>query len=247
MPSTKILVVEDEFLIGEDIVNHLTDMGYDVTGPIDNYARACQMLADREFDMALIDIKLQGEKDGIDIAAYIRANLDMPVIFLSSLEHHSILARAKSVKPSAYLLKPFNAKAVGIAIEIALTNHAIYDNSNHQIEGNISKDVLPVNNYVFLRKDHYFQRIKVKDIQWLKAGGNYTEIYTQTDLHVQTIQLSKVEVRLPKTIFKRVHRSYIANLEAVTGFSGNTLFINDHKIPVSTAYREEVFNLLNSI
>jgi len=222
-------------------------MGYDVVGPIDTHDLAKHTLAKGGIDLALIDIKLQGEKDGIDFAHVIRTTLDIPFIFLSSSQDKDSVDRAKAVHPSAFLLKPFHAKAVAIAIDMALANHALHKNSKPNVSNASEEDVLPIGKYLFLRKDTFFQRVALSEIRWIKADGNYTEFHTSSERFVQTVQLSKVEPRLPKNLFRRVHRSYIVNIEYVTGFIGNTLYLDKEKISVSDAYREEIFSLFNSI
>lgn len=247
MSSINILVVEDEILVGQDIAEHLLAMGYQVVGPVDSYADAKEVVGQSDIDLVLIDIRLRGERDGIDLAHFIRTTRDIPFIFLSSAEDEESVSRAKSVYPSAFLLKPFHAKSVGIAVEMALANHALYRNTKTVVNDAAREDVLPVGKYLFLRKDSFFQRVALSDIRWIKADGNYTEFHTAAGRFIQTVQLSKVESRLPKNLFKRVHRSYVVNMDYVTGFIGNTLYLNDQKISVSEAYHDEIFSLFNSI
>ncbi len=247
MQSAKVLVIEYELVIGQDIVDHLSDLGYVTLGPIDNYSDSKRLLQENDIDLALIDIKLNGKKDGVDLAQFIRSDIDIPFIFLSSLEHQDVVNRAKSVHPSAYLLKPFQAKSVSIAIDMALANHSLYKNTKPELPEAIVENALPIKKYLFLRKENSFCRVAFSDILWIKADGNYTEFHTAEEKCVQTIQLNKVLSRVPNNLFKRVHRSYLVNIEAVTGFMGNILHINDEKIPVSSAYREDVFSLFNSI
>ena len=247
MASANILVVEDEILVAQDIAERLSGMGYAIRGPVDNYQDARDSLQQSDVDLALIDIKLSGKEDGIDLARFIRTTLDIPFIFLTSFENKKIVDRAKAVHPSAYLLKPFNAKSIGLSIEMALANHSLYKNSQAAITNMPEEDVFPIRKYLFLRKDSFFQRVAFCDIHWIKADGNYTEFHAVGERFVQTIQLNKIENRLPRHLFKRVHRSYMVNIDAVTGFMGNTLYLNKQQIPVSKAYREEIFSLLNSI
>ena len=247
MVTAKILIVEDEILVGRDMAERLANMGYNTLGPMNSYATAKASLEQTDIDLALIDIKLQGAKDGIELAQFIRTALDLPIIFLTSMENPEVVERAKAVHPSAFLLKPFNARSVGIAIEMALINHALYKNTRTAIPDAPAEDVFPIRKYLFLRKDHFFQRVAFDDIHWIKADGNYTEFHASGERFVQTIQLSKVEDRLPKDRFRRVHRSYIVNIESVVGFMGNTLYIKKQEIPVGEAYRQGVFSLFNSI
>ena len=101
--------------------------------------------------------------------------------------------------------------------------------------------------YLFLRKANVFERVPLTDIIALKADSNYTTIFTKTGEYIYSTVLRKVEEQLPKSQFVRVHRSYVVNLAAVTGFEGNVLFVGDMKIPVSRVLRSEVFNCFKVI
>lgn len=98
---------------------------------------------------------------------------------------------------------------------------------------------------LFLKKNTAFKRVNIEDITLLEADNNYTTIYTQEDCYVYAVVLKKIEEKMPKSVFKRVHRSYMINLEAVEGFEGNTLFVQNKRVPVSRKYREEIFGLLD--
>ena len=101
--------------------------------------------------------------------------------------------------------------------------------------------------YIFLRKGNAFQRVAVNDIVMLKADRNYTTIYTHTDEYIYSIVLKQMEKRLPHKHFIRVHRSYLVNMQAITGFEGNMLYIGTQRIPVSRHCRMEVFRHFNVI
>lgn len=247
MLPINILVVEDEPLVAQDIAEHLAEIGYQIIGPADSFDDAKREINQSEIHLVLIDIKLKGERDGIDLAHYIRTWQDIPIIFLSSLTDEESVLRAKTTHPSTFLLKPFHAKAVRIAIEMALANHALYKNTKPSVSDIGLEDALPIGKFLFLRKDSSFHRVALADIRWIKADGNYTEFFTTETRFVQTIQLSKVENRLPKNIFRRVHRSYLVNIGHVTSFSGNTLYLDDQQITVSLPHRDEIFQLFNAI
>jgi len=239
MQAIKILVVEDDLLIGEDIVASLRDLGYAVTGPITNVKEARSMLLSCDFDLLLIDIGLEGEHDGIVLAGFVKEEKKIPFIFLTSHDEQQIVNRAKAVQPSAYLLKPISARSIDIAIDLALNN---FSKGNY-----LSSDILPINDSLFLKKNNRYHRVPFREIQLFKADGNYTEFHTKDEKYIQTILLSKVEQYLPNNQFIRVHRSYVVNISAITGFEGNMLIVDNNHIPVSTSYRDAVFQLFRTI
>lgn len=235
--KASILVVEDEVIPGMDMISRLNKMGYDVFPLAKNPDKAMELLADKQPDILMLDIHL-GDKhiDGIELAARIKEQYHLPFIFLTSHAEGDYVERAKAVKPSAYILKPFKDKEIGIAIEMALANFSGQD-----------QGAVTIKDSLFLKKEDRFERVKFEHILWLEADSNYTEIHAGSETFIYSTVLKKVEPVLPKEQFYRVHRSYIVNKESITGFSGNMLFINDQKIPVSKQYRSMVFGWFNTI
>lgn len=123
MNAIQILVVEDDIFISQDIVEMLTQMDYQVAGVAYDAANAIELLAKSTPDLVLLDINLGQGQDGIDVAEQIRANYQIPFIFLTSYASKSILERAKQTRPSGYVVKPFDEKDLYPSIEIALYNH----------------------------------------------------------------------------------------------------------------------------
>ena len=251
-PKVKILIVEDEILLAEDIQMRLTKIGYEVAGLTQSVDQVLNLLNENgNIDLLIIDIKLKGEKDGIHLAEIINNQYKLPFIFLTSYSNRDLLERAKKVKPYAYMLKPFTDLEISIAIELALANFskaAPQDMPQKNLENFSSEDnqVLKINDCLFLKKDNHFQRVLLDDITLLEADNNYTTVYTLSEKFIYSTVLRKMEEKLPGRCFLRVHRSYVVNIEAVNGFEGNTLFVGEKRIPVSKQYRDIVFNIFNT-
>lgn len=242
--TINILVVEDEFTLATDISLRLSKMGYSVVGTAPSVTKALQLLEEHHVDLAIIDIQLKGNQDGIDLASIINEKYKIPFIFLTSFAMSTVVDRAKTVKPAGYMLKPFNDRQFHIAIELALTNFSNNESGNVEAlkeEKIPDSEVLPMKDSLFLKKDSHFERVAYKDILWLEAESNYTVVHTQHGKYVYSVVLRKMEEKLPNSLFMRVHRSYVVNLTVVSGFTGNMLHIKDQKIPVSKQYQKLVF------
>ena len=111
----------------------------------------------------------------------------------------------------------------------------------------IASITVNINDGLFLKKDHHFERVQFVDILFFKADSNYCSIYTKSNYSNYAVALNTLEKQLPTNIFIRVHKSYVVNINAVMGFEGNFLFIQQNRIPVSELYKEAVFKLFNSI
>src|SRR5215217_4281149 len=122
MTVLKIGVVEDELVIARTILNTLDELGYAHCGPAINYTEAIEMIETEKPDLLLLDIQLSGRKDGFDVAGKLNESHKLPFIFLTANSDIETIDRAKSVKPHAYIVKPFTKEELYAAIEIAFNN-----------------------------------------------------------------------------------------------------------------------------
>lgn len=123
MDTIKIMIVEDELVIGILIGDFLAQQGFRVLDPVMDFESAVECLEKEEPDIAVLDIKLRGKKTGIDIASYIKTNQNIPFIFLTSNMDKATVDEAIQLAPVAYLLKPFNKNELKKAVEMAMQRH----------------------------------------------------------------------------------------------------------------------------
>jgi len=119
----RILVVEDEGLIAMDIEMQLRALGYLPVGHATRGTQAIEMADALRPDLVLMDIQLAGEMDGISAAQAIRAQFDLPVVFVTAFAAEETLSRAKLSEPYGYILKPFSEREMHTVIEMALYKH----------------------------------------------------------------------------------------------------------------------------
>lgn len=127
MNQSKILIVEDELIIAEDLREILLELGYKVTGIAKDIKEAKEILKREVPDIALLDIRLRAGDNGVDLARFIRNNYILPIIFITSYSDKDTLDQAKEVKPDGYLVKPFEKGDLFSSIEIALSNFSATD------------------------------------------------------------------------------------------------------------------------
>jgi signal transduction histidine kinase len=123
MAAAKILIVEDESIIALDIQNSLLSSGYDVVAIADCATEAIDYAEQLRPDLVLMDIRIRGDRDGVQTAAIIRDEFDLPVIYLTAHADENTLQRAKITEPFGYVLKPFEDRELITTIEIALSRH----------------------------------------------------------------------------------------------------------------------------
>ena len=114
-----VLIVEDEPLIAEGIKLHLSGSSFVVSCMAYDPDDAIQAIQSNDLDIAILDINLEADKDGIDIAKYILANNPLPFIYLTSYSDSHTMERAKETSPAGFIVKPFNKKTLLATLEIA--------------------------------------------------------------------------------------------------------------------------------
>lgn len=122
MSEIKVLIVEDEPLIAEDIGEYLSNSDYSVLAIVHNMKDALKVLQNHTPDIALLDINLNGELDGFKIAEEINLKYKFPFLYLTSYADKATIDKAKYTRPMGYIVKPFVEVDLYSSIEIALYN-----------------------------------------------------------------------------------------------------------------------------
>ncbi len=121
----RLYLVEDEPIIAAGIVRKLQQLGFVVTGQSGNGEAALRTIDSNPPDLVLMDIKLEGRMDGIDVASEIRKRHDVPIVFLTAYADEATIQRATEQDPFGYIVKPFTDRELSGAIEVALHRHAL--------------------------------------------------------------------------------------------------------------------------
>ncbi len=120
----KILIVEDEMIIAEDIRITLEKFNYDVIDIVPTGKRALEIIENNKPDLVLMDIKLRGNIDGIQTAKLINQKYDIPIVYLTANADLSTYEEAKLTSPFGYLIKPFKERELHATIEMAFYKSA---------------------------------------------------------------------------------------------------------------------------
>lgn len=121
MPSANILIVEDNPTIAMDIRLNLEAGGYDIVGAAASGNSAIDILESKQVDIILLDINLNGEMTGIDLAHVIEEKYNIPFIYLTSYSDELTLEKAANTYPASYIVKPFKENDLIPAVTVALT------------------------------------------------------------------------------------------------------------------------------
>jgi DNA-binding LytR/AlgR family response regulator len=237
----QVLIVEDEFIIADYIQGCLVNLGYEVAGICSTYNEAVTALQNYQPDIAIIDITIKGEKDGIDIANHIAQSMDIPFIFASSHGDKSTIDKAKQTRPAAYLIKPFTEEDLYAVIETALVNF-----SNQKIKTEQEEEIIIINDGFFIRHKNRFIKILLEELIYAEANDNYVNLFTADTHYTLKTTLLKLQEVLPH-YFLRIQKSYIVNLHQLKSFDMEEVVVHNKTLPIGKSYSEALLEKLKIV
>lgn len=220
--AIKILIVEDEAIIAEDLRGMVVKFGYQVIAIAHRYQEALILLENHLPDLVLLDIGLNySENDGIELASHINQSYKIPFIYITANADIATINRAKITEPAAYITKPFNESTIYSNIEIVL-HRSLHEKPKETIMVKQGTKKIMVNCH---------------KITYLKADNMYTEIHT-TDNKTYIVRefLKSFLIRLNKPFIIQIHRSYAININFVQSYTNDYVFLPNTKLPVSHLY-----------
>ncbi len=248
--SFKILIVDDEVLIAQDLKETLEAVGYKSVYRANGYAKAIEIINLNSIDLVMLDINLNHKFTGLDLAEFINKNYQIPFIYLTSYSDNDTIDRVKHTKPIGFLLKPFSETLLLATIEIALFNYysnkeevgigadlAIHEEDNYEFF---------VGNNLIFKDKKFFIKIPLIDVLWFESDKNYIDVITVDKKYTIRSSLKKLMENLPDSFIK-CHRQYIINLKHVKGFNSNFISIGDFKIPLSRSEQDLVLKRIKIV
>ncbi|MEP5366251.1 MAG: LytTR family transcriptional regulator DNA-binding domain-containing protein [Reichenbachiella sp.] len=233
-----VLIVEDELIIANDLQDILESNNYHVIGIAKSYDLAINKLSAKQPDIVLLDIQIDGSKDGIDLANTIRNEYEIPFVFISSHTDRATLDRAKESKPNGFLVKPFEDEDVFVAVEMALSNFSKEQNNNQDNQD------FTINESLFIRQKNTAVKVAYDDILYASSDANYCTLYTGDKKFVMRSTLKELESKLNDKRFFRCHKSHLVNLKHLTAINSEVISIQNVELPVG---REQQALLMDSI
>ncbi|MEX0811046.1 MAG: response regulator [Chitinophagales bacterium] len=234
----KIGIVEDDLIIAESIYSTLKQIGYEALRPVRNFDDAIALIKKEAPDLLILDITIEGRKDGIDLAAEINNSFKTPFIFLTAYSDENTLNRSKKVNPAAYLVKPFSEKDLYSSIEIAINNYRSQGNFPRQ--NNSPKQ----RKFALIKDGHLFHKINFNDILYIESDNVYLSIYTPQKKFVIREKLGNFIQENPNSDFVKVHRSYAINTQHLETVNELYVVVAGKEIPVQKNYRKELLEMV---
>ncbi len=222
MRYLNIYIVEDEPLIAATIKAALLKQGYNVVGDAEDVITALKDIAILQPDLILVDIQLDGSKDGVDLAQELDKQ-QIPYLYLTSQTDPETIQRVKNTQPLGYIVKPFTEHSLRSNIELAWHTYEV-ENAG----------------FLIIKSEGRTYKINQSSILYLKAFDNYCYVYTTTRSYLVPHTLKYMSEKLNETLFIQTHRSYWVNISHIESIESNKLFLKTEPIPLSNSQKNIV-------
>ncbi len=230
------IIIEDDKTsknIIEELVNKTDSLN--LLNSFESAIDAINALNNEEIHLIFLDIELP-EMNGLDFLKSL--NNHPQIIIVSAHEKYALEAFEYNV--TDYLIKPISKARFYKAVDKALNNF------------NQSKNIAETKDEIFIKKDlTTLVRLKYDDILWIEALANHVVFYTETEKYVVYFSMKSVIKKLPANKFKRVHRSYIVNINKIKFIKDNSIVIDKKgrkkAIPIGKSYKNNFIAEINII
>ncbi|MEO1255199.1 MAG: LytTR family DNA-binding domain-containing protein [Bacteroidota bacterium] len=216
------IIIEDQKPAQRIIGKYLEDLpSFRLVGVFENAVAALDFLNQQTVDLIFLDINLP-KISGISFLK----NLSNPpqVIITSAYSEYALEGFELDVVD--YLLKPFSFERFLKAISKLDQKSASQQT-------------------IFVKMDKEFFQLNLKDILYIKGDDDFTRVYGDEKMFLDSRTLKKWEHELPN-YFMRIHKSYIINKNRITRIAGRRIFIDKQEIPIGRTYKEEVLRMVGS-
>lgn len=242
----RILIVEDDMIIGAKISLLLSNLGYEVTGIIPRGEEAVLHVTDNQPDIVLLDINLKGTLDGVETANAIKRIADIPIIYVTANTDEATFIRAKETRPFAFISKPIKNIDLQRAIELTISRIAELQVPITEQE-QLADMPFILSDRIFVKHKEKMVKIIIEDILYIEAERNYCRIFSKNKEYLLSTTLKIMEEKLPTRNFVRVHRSFMVNLTQIDEVAENHVIINQKAIPLSNTLREDLLRRIQTI
>jgi two-component system, LytTR family, response regulator LytT len=238
-----VLMLEDDAAWSIQIETLLLRLGFHVSLIANNTANLITQLPNINFDIALLDISVDGYLVGIELGKIIKQQYNKPVIFLTANTEASIKLKAEAIQ-AHILYKPVEEKQLYQAIQTSI-NELI--ETNEPIKSVNTKS----NDFIFIKVGNKYKKILWKEVELLEIDGKYTaiKVHNNTNNYYIRSSLQKMlQVIIPaefQALFIQINRNQILNSQFIEELNGNILLSNGSTYEYSENYLNEIKAKLN--
>jgi len=225
----KCILVEDNFNYALEIEILLKELDIKLIETIDNGKDALVSILTKNPDLVIMDIELKGKLKGTDVAEKI-THLNIPIIFVTSFDTKENFENAKKANNYGFLTKPI--KKFDLQRTIDLINSRLNSSKENTLENE---------EYLLIKSSDNFHKVEKAKINFIKAEGNYANVFIEKNSYLTRSKLTELEKILPSN-FIRCHRSYIVNLHFLNtvNFKDGIIKIGEESVNINSAAKKQI-------
>jgi two-component system LytT family response regulator len=225
------VIIDDEPLAREGLANYVREVDFlQLVKTCENPVELTKILSENTVDLIFLDIQMP-KMNGIDFLKIVQK----PPMVIITTAFPSYALESFQLNVLDYLLKPITFDRFFKAASKARDYHQLVTQNN---VGALkpAQDV----DYFFIKCGSKYEKIQFEDILYIEGTQNYVTIYTTKGKYITLLYLKNLEENLDSSQFIRVHKSYIVSINKIEGIESNEIFIQNHRIPISRNYSEQV-------
>lgn len=232
----KCIIVDDNKMSREMVKQLANQVDFlDLKGECETPVEAMNFLQKEDIDLVFLDVEMPG-MTGIEL---VRNLVKRPIIILiTSKKDYAVEAFELNV--ADYIIKPVTLGRFMVAAGRA---KELFESRDQKIEINEKEK-----DFIFVRSNSLLTKVKIKDIIYIQALGDYVNIFTNDNKRLTVhITLKGMEEKLPPDLFYRLHRSYLTALQHIDNIEEGTAYIGKHPLPIGEQYKKELLRKINLI
>lgn len=227
------IIVDDNKLARAAIKHLISEVNFlELKQECDNPVDAFNYLQQENIDLVFLDVEMPG-MSGLELIKNLKRH---PIIILISAKKNYAV-EAFELNVADYIVKPVTLNRFMAAVSRA---KELFDKKDQKVE-------IEEKNYIFIRSNSILTKIKIKDIVYIQALGDYVNIFTSDKRHTVHITLKSMEEKLPRNLFYRLHRSYLVALDHIDNIEENTAYVGQHPLPIGEQFKKELLKKLHLI
>ena len=221
-----IIVDDDELCISiiEDMIGQLEE--FSCVGTFQNALDAYTFINGNQVDVLFLDVEMP-KMGGIELLK----NLENPPLVVMITSHDEFALESYEYNVTDFLKKPVEwARFIKTVKKI---NNKLFAMGAKLVENDNSE-------HVFIKTDSKLVQLKLKEILWVEALGNYVRVHTEQGKHTVLTTMKELEANLPNKDFLRVQRSFIVRLDQIKSIKDNYIILNEKEIHIGKSYKDEL-------
>ena len=240
----KCIAIDDEPLALKKLVTYINKIPYlELVAQCQSAIEAQQVINDHEIDAIFLDINMP-DLNGMDFAKSLEQGYSQGPIMVFTTAYSEYAIEGYKANAVGYLLKPFGFDEFEAAAQRVKDIHEIRQQATADVTTQVNDD-----GTIFVKSDYKIVRIAIENIRYIEAMSEYLRISCDDKEKPVIVLLSmkKIEEHLPSSLFMRIHRSFIINLNKICEVKKNHVIIDGGvSLPIGDNYKDTFMNYLNS-